>query len=451
MTVWWCEYAWMPSGEVAQGVLVEADDDTIRAVTPAVPRPPATARQLRGLTIPGLANVHSHAFHRALRGRAQRGRGSFWTWRERMYALASRLTPDSYHRLARAVFTEMVLAGVTCVGEFHYLHHTNDGTPYADPNAMGHALVQAAHEAGLRITLLDTCYLTGGFDRPLAGAQRRFGDGSAARWVERVDQMSSDAMTRIGAALHSVRAVPPAQIPEVVAWARARGAPLHVHVAEQPAEVAACLEALGRTPVRVLADAGVLGEETTAIHATHLDDEDVTVLGATRTGVCLCPTTERDLADGIGPARQLVDVGARLSLGSDSHAVVDLFEEARAVELHTRLQTLVRGSFDAADLLTATTVNGHLALGWSRAGRIEPGALADLVTIRLDSVRTAGCGPTPETVVFAATAADVTDVVVGGRVVVHEGRHQWVAEAGQALNGAVAEVGADLRTSGHDR
>jgi formiminoglutamate deiminase len=361
-----------------------------------------------------------------------------------MYALASRLAPDSYQRLARAVFTEMVLAGVTCVGEFHYVHHTRDGTPYADPNAMGNALIAAAHEVGIRITLLDTCYLAGGLGRPVAGVQLRFSDETAARWAERVDRLSSDATTRIGAALHSVRAVPLTEIPDVVAWARARGAPLHVHVAEQPAEVAACVELLGRTPVRVLADAGALGEETTAIHAVHLDDDDVRVLGETRTGVCVCPTTERDLADGIAPARRLADTGVRLTLGSDSHAVVDLFEEARAVELHTRLQTLVRGSFDAAELLTAATVNGHRALGWPQAGRIAPGALADLVTIRLDSVRTAGCGPTPETVVFAATAADVTDVVVGGRVVVQEGRHQWLAEAGQTLEVAIAEITEDL-------
>lgn len=440
MTSWWCEYAWLPPGEVVAEVLVDVAGDTISAVTPGVSAPPTTARRLRGLTIPGLANVHSHAFHRALRGRTQRGRGSFWTWREQMYALAGRLTPDSYQRLARAVFVEMTLAGVTCVGEFHYLHHGPDGTPYADPNAMGRAVVQAAREAGLRLTLLDTCYLTGGLGRSLEGAQRRFGDGTAARWSERVDQLSSDATTRIGAALHSVRAVPADQMPEVVEWARARGAPLHVHVAEQPAEVAACVEALGRSPVRVLADVGALGREATAVHATHLDDDDVMVLGSTHSGVCLCPTTERDLADGIGPARRLVDAGARLSLGSDSHAVVDMFDEARAVELDTRLQTLVRGHFTAADLLAAATTNGHTALGWPEAGRIEPRALADLVTIRLDSVRTAGCGPTPEAVIFAATASDVTDVVVGGRVIVQSGRHQRVPDGGRALDIAVADV-----------
>lgn len=197
--------------------------------------------------------------------------------------------------------------------------------------------------------------------------------------------------------------------------------PLHVHLSEQRAENAACLAYHGRSPTEVLADAGALGPRTTAVHATHLTDLDRTLLGDTSTNVCFCPTTERDLADGIGPARPLVDAGAALCLGSDSHAVIDMFEEARAVELNTRLWDQRRGHFSGAELLTAATVAGHRSLGWSDAGVIAPGGLADLVTVDLGSVRTAGTDPAA--IVFTAAAADITQVVVGGEVVVRDGRH----------------------------
>ncbi|HEX8781507.1 MAG TPA: formimidoylglutamate deiminase, partial [Nocardioides sp.] len=216
---------------------------------------PAPTR-LPGLTVPGLANCHSHAFHRALRGRTQRERGTFWTWRDQMYAVAGRLDPDTYLALARATYREMVAAGITAVGEFHYLHHGPDGTPYDDPNAMGHALVQAAREAGLRITLLDTCYLSSGFGKPPEGVQVRYDDGSADAWAERVAALQDDDSTRVGAAIHSVRAVPRDQLPTVVA--ATRGRPLHAHVSEQPAENDACLAAYGLTPAALLAEAGAL-------------------------------------------------------------------------------------------------------------------------------------------------------------------------------------------------
>jgi formiminoglutamate deiminase len=404
-------------------VLIEVDGGRFTAVTPSVAAAP-DANRLPGLTLPGLANTHSHAFHRALRGRTHQGLGTFWTWRERMYEVATRLDPDTYLALATATYGEMALAGISCVGEFHYLHHQRDGLPYADPNAMGAALVEAAAQAGIRLTLLDTCYLSSGVDgAPLAAPQRRFGDADAAAWVDRVGALrpASRDRWRVGAAIHSVRAVPAAEIPTVAGWAAGAGAPLHVHLSEQRAENAACLAYHHRTPTELLGDLDVLGPRTTAIHATHLTDVDRTLLGDTDTGVCFCPTTERDLADGIGPARSLVDAGAALSLGTDSHAVVDLFEEARAVELHTRLRDERRGHFSAADLLTAATAAGHQALGWDDAGTIAPGARADLVTVTLDSVRTAGSDPSA--IVFTATAADVTQVVVDGTVVVRDGRH----------------------------
>jgi formiminoglutamate deiminase len=366
-----------------------------------------TTQRVPGLTMPGMADCHSHAFHRALRGRTQTERGSFWTWREQMYRLAEELTPESYHALAVEVYAEMRATGITAVGEFHYLHHQPGGTPYDDPNEMGKALLAAADEAGIRIRLLDTCYLAAGFGQGPEGVQRRFSDGDADRWAARVEAFADD---RVGAAIHSVRAVPRDQLGTVAGWAQGRGVPLHVHVSEQVAENDACEAAYGVTPTQLLADAGVLGPLTTAVHATHLTETDVRLLGESGTFVCFCPTTERDLADGIGPSRFLHDAGARLTLGSDSHAVIDLFEEMRAVEMHERLATQERGHWSAAELLAAATAEGHESLGFSDAGRIAVGQRADLVTVDLETVRTRGTGASPETLVFAATGADVLPI-----------------------------------------
>ena len=424
MTAYWCELAWL-GGDVAEsGVLIDVEGDRIAAVTSGVPAPLSGAVRLDGLTLPGLANAHSHAFQRALRGRTQQGTGSFWTWREQMYRAAERIDPDSYLALARATYGEMALAGVTTVGEFHYLHHGPDGTPYDDPNAMGRALIQAAEEAGIRITLIDACYLHGGIGQPPEGAQVRFSDGTAEAWVERVDALSGNSF-HIGAAIHSVRAVDPDSARVVAGWALNSGRPLHAHVSEQPGENEACVEAYGGTPAAVLADAGALDADFTAVHATHLTDADVGLLGGAGACCCICPTTERDLADGIGGMRELLDAGASLSLGSDSHAVIDMFEEARAVELDERLATGERGRHPAVELLRAATGAGHACLGWTDAGRIEAGARADLVTVGLDSVRLAGtdAGTALQSAVFAAGAADVRHVLVDGRAVVEEGGH----------------------------
>ncbi|MFE1336914.1 formimidoylglutamate deiminase [Streptomyces sp. NPDC058733] len=435
---YWLEHAWLGT-HVEPGVALDLADGRIAAVRTGVDTPPPGAEVLRGLTLPGLANAHSHAFHRALRGTVQVGSGTFWTWREVMYSVADRLTPDTYHALARAVYAEMALAGITAVGEFHYVHHAPGGTPYADPNAMGEALIAAAADAGIRITLLDTCYLSAGFGDAPNAHQLRFSDGTAAAWAERSSLLKDHEHARIGAAIHSVRAVPADQLATVAAWADQRRAPLHVHLSEQTAENDACLQAHGRTPTRLLADHGVLGPRTTGVHNTHLTDEDIALLGGSGTGTCMCPTTERDLADGIGPAVALQRAGSPLSLGSDSHAVIDLLEEARAMELNERLRTRTRGHWTAAALLRAATADGHAALGWSDAGSLAPGALADFTTIALDSVRTAG--PLPrlgaETAVFAATAADVRHTVVGGRHVVRDGHHSFVPDVPRALASAV--------------
>jgi len=423
MTVFRAAAAWIDDA-IVEGVDIRVDGTgIITHVGPSQEQPTDEVIDLPGVVYPGFANAHSHAFHRALRGRTHGDGGTFWTWRQGMYQVAATLNPDSYYSLARAVYGEMVLAGVTSVGEFHYVHHQQDGTPYADPNAMGLALIHAAQDAGLRISLLDTCYLSGGLDAsghlPMQPEQVRFSDGSASAWAERVHLMSDGPSTRIGAAIHSVRAVPRDSIATVVAasdqW------PLHIHVSEQPAENQACAAAYGMTPTELLGATGALSGRTTAVHATHLTAHDIELLGSTRTFSCFCPTTERDLADGIGPATALAAAGSPLCLGSDQHAVIDLLEEARALEMHERLETNERGRIQPADIVTALTVAGHQSLGWHDTGRIAVGQRADLVAIRTDTVRTAGSDPGQ--IVLSAFAADVDTVVVDGQIRVSGGRH----------------------------
>jgi formiminoglutamate deiminase len=335
-----------------------------------------------------------------------------------MYRVAETLNPDSYFELARSTYAEMLAAGYTVVGEFHYLHHGPDGTPYEDPNAMSEALIAAATEVGIRITLLDTVYLHGGIGPdgdylPPNPVQRRFSDRSVEAWAARLSALrTAGSRVRLGAAIHSVRAVDPAAMRVVGQWAAANDAPLHIHLSEQPAENEQCRAAHGCTPTELLSDLGILDERLTAVHATHLTDADIALLGAARATACFCPTTERDLADGIGPSRRLVDAGARLAIGSDSHAVIDPFEETRAVELNQRLTTLVRGNHPVASLLEAGTTNGYAALGWHNGGRLEAGSLADFVTVSIED------GTEARHVLGSALFASglVTSVVVGGQL-----------------------------------
>ncbi|GII91377.1 formimidoylglutamate deiminase [Sinosporangium siamense] len=449
VTSYWCELAWVPPGEVAEGVLVTVADGRFNDIVRDVPAPPPGAERLDGLTLPGMANAHSHAFHRALRGITHggglEGEASFWTWREQMYSVADRLDPDTYLSLARATYAEMAMAGITAVGEFHYLHHAPGGVPYSDPNAMGHALIQAATEAGLRISLIDACYLSGGVGMPLTGAQRRFGDGDAERWAVRAEALASaykgEPAVEVGVAIHSVRAVAPEQMRTVVAFSDHHAVPLHAHVSEQRAENSACVEMYSATPVQVLHEHGALGPRSTAVHATHLSDVDIALLGQSGTHVCMCPTTERDLADGIGQARTLFEAGSPITLGTDSNAIIDMFEEARAVELGERLATERRCHWTAAELLSAATSTGHASLGFPDGGTLCPGAWADLVSVRLDSVRTAGAtvARAADAVVFGAAAADVHSVVSGGRRVVAGGNHV-LGDVGAMLAEAIGQV-----------
>lgn len=344
---------------------------------------------------PAFADCHSHAFHRALRGRAVGG-ADFWGWRDGMYAVAQVLDPDLYHRLARATFAEMALAGIGAVGEFHYLHHGPGGVPYDDPHAMADAVVAAAWEVGLRICLLDTCYLRAGFaGEQLHPAQLRFVHRDAEEWAAGVAGLAAryadNPAVVIGTAIHSVRAVDEASLPVVAA--ALPDAPLHVHVSEQPAENEACLAATGRTPVGLLADAGVWAPRTTAVHATHLTDADIATLGAAGGYACFCPTTEAELADGIGPSTRLREAGVRITLGSDSNTVIDMFAEARGLAMNERLGSGRREGWTAADLWRAATTDGAASLGFGGLGGFE---LAG-------SVRTAGASEP----LWAASAADV--------------------------------------------
>jgi formiminoglutamate deiminase len=435
---YWAAYAWLPDGCRA-GVGFEVEDGRFAQVRVGV-EPGAGQQILRGVTLPGLADGHSHAFHRGLRGRTHAAGGSFWTWRLQMYALAAHLDPDSYLSLARAVFAEMVQAGYTVVGEFHYLHHDQHGRPYADPNAMGKALIQAATEAGVRLTLLDACYLAGGLAAtghlPLDPVQTRFSDGDVDRWQARVSLLNDSDQVRIATAVHSVRAVPADALSKIGEAAGERS--LHVHLSEQPAENAATQAFYGRTPTELLDDHGLLGRRTTVVHATHLTDTDIKTLGGTQTSACFCPTTERDLADGIGPARRLADAGSPLTLGSDQQAVIDPFEELRGVELHARLVTGERGRFTPAELIMIASEAGYRSLAWSDGGRIADGALADFVVVRSDSVRTTGARP--DQIAYAATAADVDQVVVAGQLIVHDGQHRLGSPAG-LLTAALDQLG----------
>jgi formiminoglutamate deiminase len=392
--------AWTGAG-FEDDVVVEVEEGLIRAVASGV-APADDMRRLGGVVFPGFVNTHSHVFHRLLRGHTSSEPGDFWSWRDAMYGVAVELDPDSYRAVAAATFREMIAAGFTSVAEFHYLHHQAGGRPYEDPNVMGDALVDAAAEAGIRLTVLDTCYLSAGFGEPPAGAQLRFADASAEAWAERVEAWHPPGQVTVGAAIHSVRAVDPASCAVVAEWAGAR--PLHVHLSEQKVENERSQETYAATPTQILAEAGALGPETTVVHATWVSPDDISLLARAGVTASICPTTERWLADGIGPSAELEAAGVTLGVGSDSQAVIDPFEEMRLLELHPRLVSGRTGHHDVASLIRAGTGRRGLAEG-------QP---ADLVEIGTTTLRTAGVPL--DGLVFAATAADVTGVVARGRL-----------------------------------
>lgn len=408
--------------------------------------------------MPGFINGHSHAFQRVIRGRTQWRPASaphadFWSWREAMYAAALALSPEEVYDVSRACFLEMLRAGYTTVGEFHYLQRDPDGARYADPNELAHRVIAAAESVGIRIVLLNVCYATGGIERPLLPEQRRFNTPDPELYLADTDLLrqawAGHAGVTVGVAPHSVRAVPRAWLPELHSWARAHDLPFHIHASEQPAEVEAAVAAWGLRPVELLAEEGVLDERLTAVHATHLTPAEVALLGAAGATVCACPTTERDLGDGFLQSFELLAAGAQIALGTDSQTVIDPLEEMRLVEYHERLRRLQRviltvpGGADrlenAPPLLEMGTSAGARALRLE-AGRIETGHLADLVAVDLEHPTLAGC--TAEylaaTLALSAPAAVISDVWVGGVRLVEGGRHPLDDEAPARLRRVAA-------------
>lgn len=334
------------------------------------------------LELPALATAHSHAFQRAMRGDAQRAVGAttddFWSWRTAMYTLADSLDPQSIFDITRIAYRELYRAGVRTVGEFHYVHHQPGGIPYDDRTVMADQVIRAARAENLRIGLFRVVYARAGAGREPEAAQRRFCDPNLQQSLADVETLTqrwaSDANVRIGVAAHSVRAVPPAYWRPIAEFAKAQGIVFHAHVAEQPAEIAACLAETGRRPVELLAEQGALGPKFVAVHATHLELHEASLLGQANAMVCLCPTTERDLGDGLPNVTALRSAGVRLCAGVDSHVMTDPLEDLRSIELGERLRTGKRLAVrsdertPAQELLHMGTVIGDHACGFSDSG-----------------------------------------------------------------------------------
>jgi formimidoylglutamate deiminase len=405
---------------------------------------PVVRQQGTALVLPGLATVHSHAFQRALRGRTQRrstAAASFWSWRGLMFALAERITPETMFQLAFFAYVELAQTGVTAVGEFHYLHHDRGGQPYADRLALAEAVIAAAHAAGLRITLIRAAYLRAGYQQELVAGQDRFYDPDVDLVLADLEALrkryAADPLVRIGVAAHSIRAVPLDQTRMLVAYARAHGLPFHMHLAEQRRELTECETEYGTTPVALLANNKLLDERFVAIHATHLSAAEVAALGAARSFVGLCRTTERDLGDGTPALDGLLTAGARLCFGVDSHASGDAFEEIRAAELDIRSVAEARHvAAEAPRLLDAATRIGYEAIGWGAAWQ------QDRLYLHADDASVVGADPAllADAVIFGATPRAVERVVVNGHTIVEQGRHRRYDEALQGYRAALREL-----------
>jgi formimidoylglutamate deiminase len=441
--------AWLPdliytNGRFASDVAVICDDKIVR-LCPAQEASDAIRLQRRAL-LPGLVNAHSHAFQRVIRGRTERRSqhttDSFWTWREQMYAAANRLTPEGIYSASRMAFLEMALAGITAVGEFHYLHQAPDGAPYSDPNLLEREVIRAARDVGIRIALLRVAYARAGYQREAHPQQVRFIESSPDVYLKNLEQLLTapelqQGESWVGVAPHSVRAVPLHYLKTIVEFAKARGLVVHMHVAEQTAEVEACIEEYRRSPVALLDTEGLLGEKFTAVHAIHVTPKAIATVGRSRARVCACPTTERNLGDGVVPVDAYFAAGVPVSLGTDSQIQIDLLEDARELEYHLRLQrksrnVLATDNTDEADqsalarrLFECATVSGGTSIGLEDAGSIESGAPADFFTVDLDDPSIAGA--TPENllanVVFSLSRTAVRDVIVGGKRIVADGCH----------------------------
>ncbi len=408
-----------------------------------------------GWVLPGIPNLHSHAFQRVMAGVAERqthAQDSFWTWRETMYRIAARFDPDSLQAVAAQLYVEMLEAGYTTVCEFHYLHHAPDGRPYADPAAMSKALVAAARETGIRLTLLPVLYMAGGFDRrPLSERQRRFGHDLDAflRLVESLRALEDEAL-RVGVAFHSLRAVPPEAMDAALA-ALPPDIPLHIHIAEQIGEVQDCLAVRNARPVEWLLDHAPVDARWTLVHATHLTGPETAAVAASGATVAICPTTEANLGDGLFPLREYLDAGGAWGIGSDSHVSVSPVEELRWLEYGQRLQTRHRNIAVRADngsvgetLLHGTLASGAAATGQA-VGLLAPGQAADWIVLDAQAPVFAGARPADvaDRWLFAGNRPLVREVCVAGEAVVSGGRHRDREAIAARYRSTVAALLAD--------
>jgi formimidoylglutamate deiminase len=397
--------------------------------------------------LPGLANAHSHTFQRLFRGRAEgraAGGDTFWTWREQMYRAASFVMPEDVYDVARATFLEMVSAGITAVGEFHYLHRDPEGHAYSDPNLLGDQVIAAARSVGVRIRLLRTAYFRAGFERPPHPGQRRFYE-SPEEYLRNLEDMvakyRATANVSVGSAPHSIRAVPLEELKQIAAIARGR-MPLHMHISEQIGENAACEAEYDVTPVRLMADNGILSLGTTLIHAIHLTAAEFKAVAVNGTTICSCPTTERNLGDGILAADTAAMLGIPIAFGTDSQAQIDILEDARQIEYHLRLRDQQRGVLDAAaredwatrepigtSLFRSATSNGYASLGLD-GGRLAAGQPADFFTVDLNDLSILGVDAASLTsqAVFALAKSAVRDVAVQGQLILEDGKHTRAEE-----------------------
>jgi len=441
-TTWLADCFYLSGRFQAQVGIVGDDTGRIAATPPALEITNAVKLKNRAM-LPGLVNGHSHAFQRVIRGRTEyrtrNAKDSFWTWREMMYSAANRLSPEDVYDASRMAFLEMALSGVTAVGEFHYLHNQPDGTPYDDPNLLAKEVIRAARDVGLRIALLRVAYARAGYQTDPNPQQARFIELDPEIYLDRLTQLRSslgkmDGDAWVGVAPHSVRAVPLPYLKEIVAFANTQIMPIHMHVAEQPAEVSACIEEFGRSPVALLETEGLLSERFTGVHVIHITPKAAGMLARARALVCACPTTERNLGDGIVPVDLFFKNGVRVSLGTDSQIQIDLLEDARELEYHLRLQKGERAilvdqnteeqSALAARLFECATVNGAQSIGLP-GGTLDKGNPADFFTVDLNDASIAGASPDNllSSIVFSLSKTAVKDVIVGGKKIIEDGRH----------------------------
>ena len=436
------ELVYTGDGFRANQAVTVSDAGQILGIGPASAQTPPGTEILRlpgRAMLPGMIDVHSHSFQRTIRGTAESRRQAgpdFWSWRDAMYRAAGRFSPEELYVIARMAFMEMALAGITTVGEFHYIHRDRDGSAYLEPNEIAFEIVRAAGEVGIRIALLRVAYVRAGYNKPPDPGQRRFLEPDPEQFLRNTEALRSwlanrGEMAWVGVAPHSIRAVPLDYLREVTAWARAEALPVHMHVAEQPAENAACVEEYGCTPITLLDREGILEGRFTAIHGIHLSAEEIAAIARTPAIIGACPTTERNLGDGILPADALLRAGVRIAFGSDSLTQIDPLENARELEYNLRLQKMERAVLDTIDdsglprrLFECATRNGAASLQAPR-GSLEPGAAADFFTVDLDHPSIAGSAPDEllAAIVFGLSRGAVREVAVNGRLIVQQGRH----------------------------